>query len=130
MTLFKKIIGFLLGFGAAFGLLVLFSIETGFMPRGAGWLFLMVLVGICGASLAADPGKYWSAIAGFFSKVLRSWWLLSPRLRLLIVVSAIWMIASYIIQEEYEEDLKLVFMPPLALIAFHFAERLLVRGKE
>lgn len=130
MTLFKKIIGFIIGFGVAFGLLVLFSIESGFMPRGAGWLFLLVMVGIFGASVAANPGKYWTTITGSFSRVLRSWWSLSPRLRLLIVVSVIWMIASYVIQEEYDEDLKIVFMPPIAIIAFHFAERLLVRGKE
>lgn len=125
----RKIVGFVLGFGAGFGLLILLAYATHFIPRGAGWLMFLVLCGMGGAAFASSPAKYVDDARTAVVKRANLWWSLSPRLRLILVVSVIWVVASYLMQEEYEEDFRIVFFPPLALIVFHFAEKLLVKGR-
>ena len=52
----RKVTGFIAGFGGAFVLIALLSEWLGVLPRGGGWLFLMISAGMLGARLMTKPG--------------------------------------------------------------------------
>lgn len=120
--MFKKIVAFIIGFILGVYLSITFVqwayIRLDYEPFD-DWMRWLVLGGCVLTGLL--NGK-------FFSNPT-IWWKLTPRLRLVIVVSVIWIAASYLMQDEYDEDLKIILLPPLSLVALHFAERVLVRNK-
>lgn len=125
----KKIIGFVLGFVVALAALIAVAGAMHVMPRGPVWVLLCVAVGLFGARVAASPRQHVEGAIETLKPAARHWWALSPRLRLALVVGGVWALAAYFIQDEYERNLKAVFIPPLALLALHFGEEMIVKRK-
>jgi uncharacterized membrane protein YhaH (DUF805 family) len=58
--------------------------------------------------------------------IIKPWWKLDKRLRLVIVASMIWMLGAYLIQEKYEKDMGVVFIPVFSALILHFLVRFTV----
>jgi len=133
----RKVAGFLFGFVGSFMLLVLASSFTGLRPIGPGWFLLMMSVGGLTLKFFVAPRKSIEVSVEKVSKatevprerIRTSWWLIDPRLRLLIVTSVVWMMVAYFIQDEYETNLKVVYLPVIGLFTFYFGNRIFVQGK-
>lgn len=66
----------------------------------------------------------------FLLPVTQPWWKLDKRLRLVIVASTVWMLGSYFMQEKYDEDMGVVFIPAFAALVLHFLVRFTVDRAE
>jgi hypothetical protein len=127
----RKLFGFVIG---SVGTLVLMSVifsSMGIMLRGPFWLFICIAAGLISARFLASPHDTFNSVAEVVvtktQPVSSRWWVLDERLRLVLVVSFVWVIASFLIQDRWERDMRIVLIPALALIALHFAERKLVQ---
>lgn len=93
------------------------------LPRGPLWLVLCVSAGLIGASLASRPKQHLSNTQRMLQPVTRPWWTLDRRLRLIIIASLVWISGAYLIQETYDKDMGVVFIPAFAALALHFLVR-------
>ena len=129
----RKFLGFIAGFVATLILIAVVFSGMGLAPRGPFWLFICIAGGWVGAKFVANPRGTVEAATDAVSEkaqpAITRWWSLDERFRLVLVASAIWMIASFAMQDRWEREMGIVLIPPIALIALHFAERKLVRKK-
>ncbi|MBU5612313.1 hypothetical protein [Geomonas azotofigens] len=131
--MFRRVVGFLIGF---LGSLVLFALATAALnvaPRGPGWVFIMIGIGAWFSRLFSNPKKVIAdsvdKVSGPREAVSNVWWSFEPKLRLALVVSAVWIVASFSIQDEYERNVKVILLPAFAVIAFYFGHRFLVQER-
>lgn len=121
----RKIIGFVIGFLAAFSLLAVFSSGTGFVPRGAGWIFLMIGCGIIAAKIACNPNFYGQLVkttAQIKTEGVRNyWWGIQSKTRILLLANGAWILLSYFIQDSYERNLRIVFLPAIVVVGLYLA---------
>lgn len=129
----RKLLGFIAGFVGTLILLAFVFSGMGLAPRGPFWLFICIAGGWLGARLFSSPRETVDAatdvVAQTAQPVVTRWWKLDERLRLVLITSVIWIVASFVMQDRWEREMKIVLIPPLALILLHFAERKLVRKK-
>lgn len=59
--------------------------------------------------------------ASVLSKTKVSWWALDKNFRLMLVASMVWAFLAYYIQDSYERDLAIVFIPAAGMLAFYLA---------
>jgi hypothetical protein len=83
---FVKVVGFLIGFAVIAALEVALLAALDLNPRGAGWIGVPIMAGI--AFAGAAPGLFEQ-----FSRSGGSLWRLSPGVRLVAVLCALWLIA-------------------------------------
>jgi hypothetical protein len=126
----RRILGFIAGFGLAFYLLIEFFSAIRGMPRGPFWVFLCIAAGYVGSRLASRPKENLADAKRALQPMVRPWWTLDSRLRLAIVVSSVWIVAAYFMQDEYDKNMSVVFIPAVALLALHFFVRTTVESSE
>lgn len=128
----RRIVGFLAGFIGSFVLIAAFGSTAGFVPRGAGWLILMIAVGGGCSKLFSNPKAVAQDVnlnvLNSTAGVRQKWWELTKGLRLIVIGSFIWFFASYLGQDNYDRSMKLVFFPILIIFACHFGYRHLVNS--
>jgi|GEM_PF-1555155 hypothetical protein len=130
----RRILGFSVGFFATLALIVLIVEALG-ASKAAGALgpLIIPLAGAIGMRTArwfASPKEITSGVTLNLRPLRDRWWRLEEGLRLCIVVGAIWAIGAYVLQiDRWQPDLKLVFVPPIALVALYFAYQKLVKGE-
>ena len=61
------------------------------------------------------------------SKIRTGWWESDKSFRLVIVSSITWAFTAYYLQDRYERDLSLVFVPSVGMFVFYFAYKHLVQ---
>jgi hypothetical protein len=125
----KKVIAFLVGLSGAFAALIAIAGALHIQPRGPFWLFLCIAAGLVATRFVSNPRGHLEAASNVAQPIVKGWWALNPRLRLVILVSLVWAAAAFLIQDQDERNLKWVLIPPLALLALHFGERLMVKRK-
>lgn len=64
------------------------------------------------------------------SGIRARWWQLDKSLRLVLVASALWFVASYFAQDRWDRNMAIVVWPIVVMIAGHFAYKYLVAGKD
>lgn len=119
----RKFLGFIAGSALAFFALAKFFIEAGVMPRGPLWGGLCIVAGLIGARLASRPKEHLTEAMRVLQPVTRPWWRLDKRFRLVIVASIVWIVGAYLIQDRYDEDMGVVFIPAFAALALNFLVR-------
>ena len=128
----RRILGFAVGFCGTLALIFAILVALDAPPRPGHLIMLVaVAVGTLTSRLFIDPQGAASAVSLKFQPVREKWWRLEVGLRLCLVVGLIWAIGAYVLQiDRWQPDLKLVFVPPVALIALYFAYQKLVRGQQ
>lgn len=126
----RRIFGFLAGFGLAFYLLIQFFSAIRGMPRGPFWVVFCIAAGYVGSRLASRPKENLADARRALQPMVRPWWTLDSRLRLAIVVGSVWIVAAYFIQDEYDKNMNVVFIPAFALLALHFFVRATVESTD
>lgn len=126
----RKVVGFIVGFAAAFLLFAMFAQANHLRPRGAGWIFLFIAVGTFTASLASRPKETVQPALDGLAPVAKRWWSLDKRLRLVLITGSVWMVAAFVLQDSYDRSMGWVLVPPIGLAVLHFAERFLVNPKQ
>lgn len=135
----RKIIGFLIGFIGSFVLIAtLFYILNARPVGGPAWLLLMIAVGRWTAKLFSQPketaiaamSQVSHSTAGPREAVSSVWWSFDRRLRMVILISAIWVTVSYLMQDSYDVNYKVVFLPAMGIVALYFGQRFLVEQKQ
>jgi hypothetical protein len=129
----RKFLGFIAGFVATLLIIAFVFSAMGLSPRGPFWVFICIAGGWVGSKFVSNPRGAVEAATDVVTEkaqpAIKRWWALDERLRLVLVASAIWMVASFVMQDRWEREMGIVLIPPLALIALHIAERKLVRKK-
>jgi len=65
-----------------------------------------------------------------FSSTKAGWWTLNKSFRLVVVTSAVWAFLAYYLQDDYQRNLSLVFVPVAGMLVFYFAYKHLVAPAE
>jgi len=103
------------------------------------YVFLFVTVASCNPLLWVINGIYlknrWNhpdanRDSAFKIKSKAMWWNLERGLRLVITAGIAWAFLAYYLQDRYEKDLSLVFVPVVGMLAFYFAYKHLVAPSE
>jgi hypothetical protein len=118
-----QIVGFLAGFIGVGALLIAFSNAAGLQPRGPGWLVLLFGAGIVGSRVGIHLTNVHN-----LQRMGEHWWKLDQTLRLVLVVGVVWAVTLLLLLRE--TNLKVVLLPPLALVVLLFAYRFLVERPE
>lgn len=98
------------------------------MIRGPLPISLCIVFGLLASWFAESPKKYLRDGLDAINPVTRPWWTLDKRLRLAIVGGCIWIVGAYMIQESYEENLGIVFIPVIAILVLHFGVKIMVEN--
>jgi len=61
--------------------------------------------------------------------VSEEWWSLNRGLRSVLVIVAVWIASAYLFQDDYDKNLKIIFLPAMGLLALYFGHRFLVNDK-
>jgi hypothetical protein len=121
-----KIIGFIVGFAVVSGLEVTTLSPLHGMPRGLGWVVLPIMAGVGLARVAPD------LVERFFNSG-SALWQMSPGVRLVGVMSAVWLVAvpaywwlfepydGWMSSDEYALMYKVMFFPISVLVAGYIA---------
>jgi hypothetical protein len=117
----KKTIGFILGFVLGFMILEAMFSEMGRSPRGAGWLIIPIVFGSLGAKFLTSYNEITSSVKG-------RWWSLDKNLRLVILISLMWIVGYYMLSDAYDSSKKIAFIPPILLFVFFFGNKFLVKN--
>lgn len=140
-----KSIGFVVGAGLAilleFMFLMLFSALAGkqLVPRGLGCVVFPVVAGIAAARLAPEVGPLgrYASLA-----LVKRFWAASATTRLVVVAPVFWVLAvgAFVVvfepygfrmySSEYAHMFKVMFFPPVVLVAGYFAYKKLILGND
>ena len=127
--MFRKTIGFFVGAGICFILIMLIFSESNAVPRGIGWLIMVIGAGSLGASMFSRPAQARAAATQAMVPIKLKWWGLAWELRLVLIVCAIWIAGAYGLQDEYGKSEKLILLPPVLLLIFYFLKKHLVNNR-
>lgn len=131
--LIRKIIGFIVGFIGAFALLAAISSGMGVVPKGAGWLILLIGCGLLMSKLISNPRFYGNYVTSLTKEktvgAREYWWNLNSKARVVILVSCAWMFLAYFLQDAYERNLKIVVLPAIVFVCLYLAINYLARNK-
>lgn len=114
-----------------FGIIRIISGTTGGSPRSD---IFVGIVGIIVAIITFRIGTWLKnqkpelKLAQRVHHAENAWWQADYRLRLTIFVSFIWGIGSYLLQDEYDKDLKIILLPSIAIIIAYIIHQKLILG--
>lgn len=135
----RKVIGFLMGFVGSFALIVALFASLDARPVGGPlWFLPMIAAGRWTSKLFSQPkgtaitaiAKVSHSTAGPREAVSSVWWSFDRRLRMVILISAIWVTVSYFMQDSYDTNYKVVFLPAMGIVALYLGQRFLVEQKQ
>ncbi|MEA5112545.1 MAG: hypothetical protein VB050_00805 [Geobacteraceae bacterium] len=134
----RKIVGFLVGFIGSFLLLVVIFHNLEIRPVGGPlWLMPMVAAGAAVARLFSHPRsviassvvRVSNSTAGFRVGAKNIWWSFDSKFRLVVVISVVWILTAYLIQDSYDMNYKIIWLPAFAFMALYVGLRFLVERK-
>ena len=115
----RKTLGFIVGCAGCVALISWMFSGTHSRPVGGGWLVLTVLSGLFTAQLFCRSQEIKENTAA-------KWFSASSHTRLVLLLSAIWVIVAYLAQDDYDREEKWIILPVLAIWALGLGYRYLV----